>query len=42
MSQLTTVENVAGRFSDVRQNYIVLSKPLPVKQEVNVIQLKGT
>ncbi len=34
------MEHVAGRFPDVRQNDVVLSKPLPMKQEVDVIQLE--
>lgn len=43
MSQLTAVEHVAWRLSDIREDDIVLSKSLSVKQEVNVIQLrKGT
>lgn len=35
LRELTAVENVAGRFPDVRQNDIVLSVPLPVKEEVS-------
>lgn len=34
---LTIVEDVAWRFPDVRQNDIVLAKPLSVKQETHVI-----
>lgn len=33
---LTAVKNVAWRFPDVRQNHVVLAKPLPVKQESQV------
>lgn len=36
---LTAVENVARGLSDVRQNDIVLPKPLPVRQEANVTKL---
>lgn len=32
LSLLTAVENIARRFPDVRQNDIVLSKPLPVRK----------
>lgn len=35
---LTAVENIAWRFPDIRQNDIVLAKPLSVKQEINVMQ----
>lgn len=34
-SVLTTVENVAWWLADVRQDDVVLSKPLPVKKKVN-------
>lgn len=34
MISLTTVEHIAGRFPNVRQNDIVFSKPLPVKKEI--------
>lgn len=42
MTSLTTVENIAWRFPDVGQNDVVLSKPLPVKQEPNFIELRLT
>lgn len=34
--QLTTMENVAWRFPDVRQDDIVFAKPISAKQETNV------
>lgn len=35
---LTTVENIARRFPNIRQNDIVLAEPLSVEQEINVMQ----
>lgn len=35
---LTAVKNIAGWLTDVRQDDVVLAKPLSVKQETNITQ----